>query len=49
MDAKTILTLWEKTLSEKVDHLSEHLVDELIIDFLGNESSSQTKDEHIAW
>jgi hypothetical protein len=49
MDAKTILTLWEKTLSEKVDYLSEHLADELVIDFLGNDSSSQTKDEHIAW
>ena len=49
MDAKTILSLWEKTLSEKVDYLSEHLADELVIDFLGNDSSSQTKDEHIAW
>ena len=34
MDAKTILSLWEKTLSEKVDYLSEHLADELVIDFL---------------
>ena len=49
MDAKTILSFWEKTLSEKVDYLSEHLADELVIDFLGNDSSSQTKDEHIAW
>ena len=49
MDAKTILSFWEKTLNEKVDYLSEHLADELVIDFLGNDSSSQTKDEHIAW
>ena len=35
MDAKTILSLWEKTLSEKVDYLSEHLADELVIDFFG--------------
>ena len=49
MDAKTILTIWEKTFSEKVDYLSEHLADDLVIEFMGKDSSSQTKDEHIAW
>ena len=49
MDAKTILSIWEKTFSEKVDYLSEHLADDLVIEFMGKNSSSQTKDEHIAW
>jgi len=49
MDAKTILSIWEKTFSEKVDYLSEHLADDLVIEFMGKDSSSQTKDEHIAW
>lgn len=49
MDAKTILSMWEKTFSEKVDYLSEHLADDLVIEFMGKDSSSQTKEEHIAW
>ena len=49
MDAKTILSIWEKTFSEKVDYLSEHLADDLVIEFMGKNSSSQTKEEHIAW
>ena len=49
MDAKTILSIWEKTFSEKVDYLSEHLADDLVIEFMGKDSSSQTKEEHIAW
>ena len=48
MDAKTILSMWEKTFSEKVDYLSEHLADDLIIEFMGKDSSCQTKEEHIA-
>ena len=49
MDAKTILSMWEKTFSEKVDYLSEHLADDLVIEFMGKDSSSQTKEDHIAW
>ena len=49
MDAKTILSIWEKTLSEKVDYLSEHLADDLVIEFMGKDSSSQSKEEHITW
>ena len=41
--------MWEKTFSEKVDYLSEHLADDLVIEFMGKDSSSQTKEEHIAW
>ena len=49
MDAKMILSIWEKTFTGKVDYLSEHLADDLVIQFMGKDSSSQTKDEHIAW
>ena len=35
MDAKTILSIWEKTFSKKVDYLSEHLADDLVIEFMG--------------
>ena len=49
MDAKKILSIWGKTFSEKVDYLSEHLADDLVIEFLGKDSSFQAKDEHIAW
>ncbi len=39
MNAETILSIWEKTLRDKVDYLSEHLADAYVIDFLGNDSS----------
>lgn len=49
LNARTILEAWKKTMIEKSDCLSQYLVEDFTIEFLGKDGATQSLAEHLEW